>query len=98
MQLPCDHLKQDVETGPGLPTWLSGKESACHAGDVHSTLGWEDLLEKETATNSSILACKIPWTEEPSGYSSWGHKRVRHDLVTKQQKETVPREKDEQMY
>ena len=43
---------------------------------MHSTLGWEDLLEKETATNSSILACKIPWTEEPSGYSSWGHKEL----------------------
>ena len=34
-------------------------------------LGWEDPLEKETATHSSILAWKIPWTE---GYSPWGHK------------------------
>ena len=32
---------------------------------VHS-LGWEDPLEKEMATHSSILACRIPWTEEPS--------------------------------
>ena len=33
----------------------------------HRSLNWEDLLEKEMATHSSILAWKIPWTEEPSG-------------------------------
>ena len=49
------------------------------------SLGWEDPLEKEMATHSSILAWKIPWTEEPEGYSPWGHKRVGHDLATKQQ-------------
>ena len=38
------------------------------------SLGWEDPLEKEMATHSSILAWKIPWTEELAGYSSWGHK------------------------
>ena len=38
------------------------------------SLGWEDPLEKETATHSSTLAWKIPWTEEPVGYSPWGHK------------------------
>ena len=37
------------------------------------SLGWEDLLEKEMATYSSILAWKIPWTEEPGG-APWGHK------------------------
>ena len=37
-------------------------------------LGWEDPLEKEMATHSSILAWKIPWTEEPVGYSPWGRK------------------------
>ena len=36
------------------------------------------------ATHFSNLAQKIPWTEEPVGYSSWGHKRVGHDLATKQ--------------
>ena len=45
---------------------------------VHS-LGWEDLLEKEIATHSSILAWKIPWTEEPGGLQSMGSQRVRHD-------------------
>ena len=37
-------------------------------------LGREDLLEKEMVTNSSILAWKIPWREEPGGYSPWGRK------------------------
>ena len=38
-------------------------------------LGWENSLEKEMATHSSILAWRIPWTEEPlAGYSQWGHK------------------------
>ena len=38
------------------------------------TLGQEYPLEKEMATHSSILAWRIPWTEEPGGYGSWGHK------------------------
>ena len=39
------------------------------------SLGWEDLLEEEMATHSSILAWEIPWTEEPGGlYSPWGFK------------------------
>ena len=43
------------------------------------SLGWEDLLEKEMATHSSILAWKIPWTEEPGRLQSMGSQRVRHD-------------------
>ena len=42
------------------------------------SLGWEDPLEKEMATHSSILACKILWTEEPGGLQPMGH-RVGHD-------------------
>ena len=38
------------------------------------SLGWEDPLEKEMATHSSILAWEIPWTEEPGGLQSIGHK------------------------
>ena len=41
------------------------------------SLGWEELLEKEMATNSSILAWRIPQTEEPGGLQSTGLKRVR---------------------
>ena len=43
------------------------------------SLGQEDLLEKEMATDSSILAWKIPWTEEPGGRQSMGSPRVGHD-------------------
>ena len=43
------------------------------------SLGWEDTLENGMATQSSILAWKIPWTEEPGGLQSLGHKRVGHD-------------------
>ena len=42
-------------------------------------LGWEDLLEKEMATQSSILAWKIPWTEEPGRLQAMGSKRVGQD-------------------
>ena len=50
--------------------WLSSKESACSAGDSGSILGWEDPLEKEMAAHYSILAWKIPWTEETGGIQS----------------------------
>ena len=43
------------------------------------TLGREDLLEKEMATHSSILAWRIPWTEEPAGLQFMGLQRVGHD-------------------
>ena len=43
------------------------------------SLGWEDPLEKEIATHSSILAWKIPWTEEPGRLQSVGLKRVGHN-------------------
>ena len=46
------------------------------------SLGWEDSLEKETATYFSVLAWKILWIFL-LGYNSWVHKRVGHDLVTK---------------
>ena len=43
------------------------------------SLGWEDPLEKEMATHSSILAWRIPWTEESGGLQSTGSQRVGHD-------------------
>ena len=45
-------------------------------------LNWEDPLEKGMATYSSILAWRIPWTEEPLGLQSMGSQRVRHNYVT----------------
>ena len=43
------------------------------------SLDWEDPLEKEMATHSSILAGRIPWMEEPGRLQSMGLQRVRHD-------------------
>ena len=57
--------------------------SAGHAGDQGSIPGREDPLEKEMATHFSVLAWRIPWTEEPSGLQSTGLPRVSHDLATK---------------
>ena len=47
------------------------------------SLGWEDSLEKEMATHSSILAWRIPWTEEPGGLQSIESQRVRHNWAAK---------------
>ena len=43
------------------------------------SLGWEDPLDKEVATHSSILAWRIPWTEEPGGLRFMGSHRVGRD-------------------
>ena len=43
------------------------------------SLGWEDPLEKETVTHSSILAWRIPWTKEPGRLQSMGLQGVGHD-------------------
>ena len=43
------------------------------------SLDWEDPLEEEMATHSSMFAWEIPWTEEPGGLQSVGSERVRHD-------------------
>ena len=52
------------------------KVSACNVGDLGQSLGREDPLEKEMATHSSILACRIPQTEEPEGLQSACHSRT----------------------
>ena len=46
------------------------------------SLDWEDPVEKGTVTHSSILSCRIPWTEKPGRLQSMGFQRVRHDWVT----------------
>jgi len=48
-------------------------------------LAWDDPLVEEMATHYSILAWKVPWTEEPGGlYSPWGHQRLSYDLAPQQ--------------
>ena len=66
----------------GFPCSSVGKESAYSAETQVRSLGWEDPLEKEMATHSSILAWKISWTQEPGGLQSMGSLRVRHDWAT----------------
>ena len=56
-----------------LPCGSDGKESAYNAGDLGWILGQEDALEKGTAIHSSILAWRIPWTEEPGRLQRVGH-------------------------
>ena len=62
-----------IAISSGFPWWLSGKESACNAGDL-GMIPWvgKNPLEEETAAYFSILAWKVPWTEEPSGPQSMG--------------------------
>ena len=60
------------------------KKPSANVGDTSSIPG-EDLLEKEMSTHSSILTWRIPWIEEPGGLQFMGSRRVRHDLVTKEQ-------------
>ena len=61
------------------------KNSPANGGDVRETwvwsLGWENPLEEDTATHSSILTWRIPWTEEPGRLQSIVSHRVRHDLA-----------------
>ena len=71
-----------VKVGPcmrGFPGGSDGKESACSAGGLGLSLGQEDPVEKGMATHSSILAWRIPRTEEPGGLQSMGSQRVGHD-------------------
>ena len=53
------------------------KNLPANAGDVGSILGQDDPLEEEMATHSSILAWRIPWTEEPGGLQSMGVAKSR---------------------
>jgi len=69
----------------GFPGVLVVKNLLTSAGDVPEvwvqSLGWGDPLEKEMATHSSIIARKIPWTEEPGGLQSMGSQRVTMQYV-----------------
>ena len=58
------------------------KNPPANARDIRDSgliLGYADPLEEEIATHSSILAWRIPWTEEPGGLQTMGSQRVRHD-------------------
>ena len=68
----------------GFSRWLCGNESTCQCRRL-SFNPWVGKinLEEEMATRSSILAWRIPWTQEPGGLQSMGSQRVRRDLAIK---------------
>ena len=75
---------RNIDESVLIPLWqggLNGKAFACNSRDPASIpgLGQEDSLEDRIATHSSILAWRIPCTEEPGGLQSMGLQRVGHD-------------------
>ena len=70
------NFQDKANTFPGVS---DGKESACNVGDLASTLGWEDPLEEEMATQSSILAWRIPMDRRAWQATVMGSQRVGHD-------------------
>ena len=67
------------ELSGGFPGGSVVKKPPASEGDMVQSLGQEDPLEKGTATHSSVLAWRIPWTEEPDGLQSKGSQRVIHN-------------------
>ena len=66
----------------GFPGGSAVKNLSPNAGDASDwvqSLGQENPLKKEMATHCSILACQIPWTEEPGGLQAMASQRVGHD-------------------
>ena len=73
------HLSLPLECQLGFPGGSVVKNLSAMWETRVQSLGWEDLLEKEMATHSSILAWKIPWTEKTGSLQSMGSQRVGHD-------------------
>ena len=89
----CAQLGVDIIWGQGLPWRLGGKESTCDAGDAGSIPG---LRRSSGEGNGSplhstpvFLLGKSHGQRSLAGYSPWNCKRVRHDLVTKQQRHNL---------
>ena len=75
-RLPFEGRPEDV----WLPRWLSGKEPACQCRIRGFNLQVRKIpLEEEMAARCSVLAWRIPWTEEPGRIQSTGSHRVRHN-------------------
>ena len=70
-----------MEEAWASPGGSDGNEPVCKAGGLGSIPG-SGRSQKGMATHSSIFAWRIPWTEEPGGYSPWGSQRVGHDGTT----------------
>ena len=72
----------------GFPGGSAGEEPACYAGDPRF-LGQEDPPGKGMSTHSSILAWRIPWTEQPGRLQSMGSQGVRHHCTTNHSPEPI---------
>ena len=88
-------LRLPLEISRGFPRGASGKEPTCQCRRFKGhewvrSLGWEDPLKEGRSTHPSILAWRIPRTEEPGGLQSMGLQRVEHDWVTKHSKMRSP--------
>ena len=83
LKLSLQQILQTSMTERRLPRWLSGKESACSAGDAGLI---PELRRSPGEVNGSPLQYTClgnPWTEEPGGLQSMGSQRIGHDLVVK---------------
>ena len=81
IKLCGSHFNSGNET-KGFPGALVVKNPPADAGDTEirvQSLGRDDPPEEEMATHSSVLAWKMPWTEEPGGLQAVGSQRVGHD-------------------
>ena len=76
-QINCPSIVGTKDTVTSLVAQTVRSPCAMQETQVWS-LGWEDTLEEKMATHSSILAWKIPWTEEPCGLQPMGSQRVGH--------------------
>ena len=76
----CRH-KPKGKQEQGFPGGSVIKNPPAKAGDMNSIPG----LGRSPGEETLVSCWEIPWTEEPGGYSPWGHKRVGHNLMTKQQ-------------
>ena len=76
---PWGHEELHTTKGLSFPGGSAGKNPPAMQETWVRSLGWEDPLEKGTATHPSVLAWRIPWTEEPGGLQSMEWQRVRQD-------------------
>ena len=75
-----ENISSALSVNWGFPGGSGGKESSCKARDRVQSLGQEGPLEKGMAIHSSVLAWRIPWTEDPGGLQSTGSQKSRIGL------------------
>ena len=83
----CQHqvaIKHGSQETLGFPSGSDSKASTCYAGDPGPIPGSGRSPGEGKATHSTILAWRVPWTEEPGKLQSMGSQRVRHDWATEQ--------------